>query len=584
MASFSSFRSGSARPSRPALAGLDLGGRTMKLVLLDPAEEPRVAALREAPTPRQVFPEGQGFDSRSAARALEELTAGLPIVRAPVAVSLPPAAVRVRRMALAPMDGEATRRALAMDPSLRVPGAAPETLFHAFHELDTPDGGSGSSRPLLAAAARQDAIRAHQRALAEAGLTPGRIGVGVVALAALHRALHPEETEPGARVLLVHGGHSRTEIVVLDGGVPVVSHQLLIGGETMIERARRAGAEGGMEAAEEMLRGGTAEARAIHAEIATRLQQDLRLTLGAAAREAGGEAEPAALRAVRFSGGMAGFPALLEELADRIGTPVETLDPARRFELPMVGGRPPFGPAYAMALGAALEAHVAAGGRGGVGIDLALPLDPNVRQAGAAGERLRALAADRGVLVTAAVTLLLTLGVPTLLGSRLEAKEAAQEERQAAAAAASAKLAEVRRTTAALQTEQRRLEGALGSLDRLELRRDRWTRLMDGAAVRLPEHTWLEALEMDPPAGEESSVRIYGIAPSLDHVNRYERALGQGGLLARISLVSSGEVVIAGIPMVRFVLSGTACCSGEDGGYTAVERPLSDTPAAGAAL
>jgi Tfp pilus assembly protein PilN len=188
-------------------------------------------------------------------------------------------------------------------------------------------------------------------------------------------------------------------------------------------------------------------------------------------------------------------------------------------------------------------------------LDLSVPLERGRR--GTGREAAVALAKDPKVWVSAAVALVIGIGVPTMLKARLGRAEgelgSAREAYRKEAAAVAADSARV----AALQADSARLAGTLGTLARLEGQRYAWPRLMDAAAAALPRYAWMTALELDPAEhGAPARFRVRAVAPAQDDVSRYERALAGSPGASRVALEASESLQAGPFALVGFTLAG----------------------------
>jgi len=557
-ARLSGLRRAGARSTARVVVGVDIGSRRVKVVAVAAGEGP--AELRwalDVPTPAGIFgAEGQ-FDGVAAGRVVAQLLASTPAT-GPVAgaVLLPSVAVRVRRLQTVVGDGAALTRVLAGDSELRVPGVPVEGLHHVVSTLrDTPADPRGDGpRSCVAAAARRDAIHAYSTAGSAGGVEPLRLAVPAVALANLHRELHPEEV--GVPVLLIQVGSMRSELVVVHGGAPVLSLPLVQGADQLFQAIRSTGRPESVDP-DVALRDAAATFPALEEWIA-RLRGSHRTAVGAAERHLRRDLHQVP---VRLSGGIARYPIVVERLAAAISAPVGVLDPGVHH--PAAAAPDAFGPALVLALGAALEARDARlatvdGAResGMVSLNLALAGDPSPSR----GLRplLLGFARDRVVWVALLVGGLLALGVPWWLGSRLERGERdlarAHEAYRREAVVVAADSARV----SALQADSARLSGTLGTLALREAGRYGWPKLMYTAAQALPPYAWLEGLEMDA-AGPEGARRVLvaAVAPSQADVSRFERGLARSGEVGTTRLENSESLAAGPFVLVGFRLSGT---------------------------
>jgi Tfp pilus assembly protein PilN len=181
-------------------------------------------------------------------------------------------------------------------------------------------------------------------------------------------------------------------------------------------------------------------------------------------------------------------------------------------------------------------------------------------------EVLKRTAQDRVVLGVVGVALLVVMALPRVVDGRVAARVDAQATERAEAEAAAELLKEARERTAELERESQRLAGTLGRIGDLEEDRYDWVQIMDGVARTLPTYSWIEAVELD----STGRVVVRGVAPSLAHVNQYERALGALDLVEQLSLSATEATLVLGTPMVRFAIQGLVRRREARAGYSAL--------------
>lgn len=354
-------RRAAATAQLPVL-GIDFGSRRIKVVALSPSgAQPFPVWAVDEPTPGGVFPAEGGFDSLAAGRVLARLLEGRSASGGRAAITLPFPAVRTHWLRSSPADPAALRRTLENDAELRLPGVDGDAVHYAVSTFDdTPEGGDGdASSVLIAASARKDAIRAYSAAADGAALGSIRVSVPSVALANLHALLFPAEV--ASPVVVLHGGYGRSELIVLQGGAPIVVFPATVGVEALLDTARRAHPDS--TAAEVEARLGSAAALGTGADPwIDRMIGPYRTAVGIAMRSlgtgvvGGPQVGGAALTApIRISGGLARFRGAWERLGERLQVPCTPLDPSERW--PHLGEEGLLAPALSPALGAALEAH-----------------------------------------------------------------------------------------------------------------------------------------------------------------------------------------------------------------------------------
>jgi Tfp pilus assembly PilM family ATPase len=517
------------RASRSVFVGLDLSPGRIKLVALAAGPAGTVVAC--------AADEGFGADGAGGRTPFDAAATGARVAallgrhrlrpRA-VALALGPADAVTRRLPAPAGSPQEVRAALArqLRQALGADVAAPRVAH-----LPLGAATDGSPAPLLAAAARREAVAAQLRALAAAGIPPGPVTTAAAALLHAWRALTPEDAPPGRSVLL-HVGHSAALWIVVDDGEPVALDAPLVG----VASLGGAGASG-------------VPARAALDAWAARLRQEIARGVQPL-RRAGGAA---ALYTVWVSGGGLAIPGFLEALRAALPVPVHAFDPLRELAWED-GAGDAFAPALVLALGAALQAHAAEHGGGPLpALDLRDPSD--LRAPGAPRLPLpvivRAVARDAGFRALA-VTVVVLAGAAAALEARMAAGErrvAAAEARVAAEAAALAAVTDRARAEEARLSDA--TEGAAAAAAVEELRYA-WPRLLRAVAAALPAAAWVsDVVPGDDEGAGAVSARVRGFAASDGVAAAFARGLLRAGA-AEAEVVRTAAVTVGRETVVQF--------------------------------
>lgn len=522
--------------------GLDLSPGRAKLVGLSPGPEGPVAVCA---ADRPIGTGGGGashFDPAAIGAELAGIVSSLRVRPRRVALCLGTADATTRRVSVVAQAAEQMAAALSLQlaPTLGAGVAAPRVSF-------VPLGTAAAGRQtVLASAARPEAAAAHQRAVAAAGLEPGPVTAAAVALLNAWSACGPAAEE--RRVVLLHVGESAALWIVLDDGEPVALDAPLVGLAAARDRSARQGGGTGMVT------------EAALGEWAARLRQEIERGFQQIRRERGGEDPPP--HRVWVTGGAARTPGFVEALRAALAVPVELFDPAAALGLE--GGEETFGPALALAVGAALQVLDPPERRGApaLEVDLSAPLAEI-----AARDRIplpvlaRRVGRDPGYRGLAAAMLLGWL-LTTVLEHRAHASGQELGERAARLEADSAAVAGAMAATQLIDRRREAIGARFAAVTRLEHSRGAWPRLLDDLATAIPGDAWVSSVseEGGDPGSGAVRYRVRGYAASESAAADFARRLASTGS-ARVE--RTARVRIGRATATRFEIAGTTGAAGE---------------------
>ncbi len=207
---------------------------------------------------------------------------------------------------------------------------------------------------VLLVASKRDAIEGVQSLLEEAGLKPTVVDLDVIALAnLLDLSNGGNHGVNGAESLfLAHVGSSSTHVVVLQKGVPIFTREIPVGGRLYTEELQRRFHLSYEEAETKKLKGvSDAEIVEIFRQISQQAVSEIQRSLDfapASSRDLG-------IQKVYLTGGGARTLSLQEALGERMGVPIEILDPLGSLEIPPDSQNEFEGPQFAVAFGLAVR-------------------------------------------------------------------------------------------------------------------------------------------------------------------------------------------------------------------------------------
>jgi type IV pilus assembly protein PilM len=186
---------------------------------------------------------------------------------------------------------------------------------------------------VLLVAVKKEIVNSFTDAIEAAGLTPAIVDVDYFAMESMYETNY-EPQATGEVIGLIHIGARYTSINVLSNGISTFTGDLPVGGEEFTDTLRRA-TQLSAEAAETFKVTGLVEGKkALQLEpllrpAAESLAEDVQRTLslyGAIASEEG-------IRNIYVSGGGAKVAGLTSVMEERLGVPVQVVEPFRNFRI-----------------------------------------------------------------------------------------------------------------------------------------------------------------------------------------------------------------------------------------------------------
>lgn len=303
-------------------AGLDIGSYSLKLCEVTRGWGGlRLRARAEAPLPAGLLQPSPVAENVTDPAEFRELLAQLlaQVARRPrrVRVAVSDLSIRVRILGVEamPTGREETLRYILwrLGPELGFP---PEEARVDY--LPLPPGPGQSGMRLLCAAASAKVIGQYEELLAQAGLTVSGIAPSSALLFNLFEGYFLPPALRLERPLLLNIGHRCSTLVMAWNGTPVFWRSLPSGGAEFIQ----AGHETGDPELEHRRVG------------AKRVLQDLLDSIAFCAEEVGVERPDRLI----LAGGLAGNPRVIDLLKQKVGFPVEVLNPQAVFKGDGAGG------------------------------------------------------------------------------------------------------------------------------------------------------------------------------------------------------------------------------------------------------
>lgn len=314
--------------------GLDIGSSSVKLVHLKESKRGYVLdAFGVAPLPPEAIVDGALMNSAAVVDAIKELFAEARIKTRQVAIGISGHSVIIKKINLPRMSREELEESIQWEAEQYIPFDVKDVEIDV-EILSEGDDATGQMDVLLVAA-KKDMINDYTAVVAEAGLTPVVCDVDAFAVQncfEINYELPTTET-----VVLINAGASVVNINVLANGVTTFTRDITMGGNQFTEEIQKQ-LNVSYDEAEKLKVGGDM------AEVDSVIPQEVERVLQGVADQMAGEiqrsldfyaatAADSRIARVYLGGGTARIPALFKIIEQRVGVPVEILNPFKAIEI-----------------------------------------------------------------------------------------------------------------------------------------------------------------------------------------------------------------------------------------------------------
>lgn len=345
---------------RRQLVGLDIGSSAIKLVQLKESKGRYfLQKFGVKPLEPEVIVDGTVMDEGRVVSAIRELFDESNVKNKHVAISISGHAVIVKKISLPPMPDEELEGQVRLAAEQYIPFDINEVNID-FHVLPPDPAGDGQGdMSVILVAAKKDKINELTELVKGAGLTPMVMDVDAFAIENMHAINYPMAQDE--TTALVNLGASVMNVNIIRGGVSLFTRDIPLGGNRYTEAIQR---EMGMsyEEAEESKKGeragesGTASMDnvidSVNGEVASEIARTVDYFKTSMTN--------AELDRVLVCGGVAKAKGLIQQLGDRMQTPVEVANPFGEIDITGSDVDPDtltdLGPLAAVGVGLALRA------------------------------------------------------------------------------------------------------------------------------------------------------------------------------------------------------------------------------------
>jgi len=339
--------------------GLDIGSSSVKLVQL--RERKGAYALQAfgvSRLPPETIVDGALMNSSAVVQAIQELVSEHRVKAKEVAIGVRGHSVIIKKISLPRMTQEELDDSIQWEAEQYIPFDVKDV--HIDTQILTPEGDAAGQMDVLLVAAKKDMINDYTSVCAEAGLAATVVDVDAFAVQNAFEVSYgpfPDET-----VVLINVGASVSNVNIIARGTTTFTRDVAMGGNSFTEEIQKQ-LNVSYEEAEALKIGGQGETDAVVPQEVERVIQGVADQLAGEIQRSldfyAGTAADASFSKVFLSGGTAKIPALFKTIEQRVGVPVEILNPFKNIEIDNRKFDPGFvmdvAPMAAVAVGLALR-------------------------------------------------------------------------------------------------------------------------------------------------------------------------------------------------------------------------------------
>ena len=319
--------------SNTSVVGLDIGSSSVKAVELRPVGEGyELVRLGYSVLPPEAIVQGAFLNTTAIVDAIREAMDGAGIRGRDVATAISGHSVIVKKITLAKMSRAQLDESIRWEAEQYIPFDVNEVNLD-FQILET--ARSEGQMDVLLVAAKKDLLDDYVQVIAEAGYTAHVVDVAGFAVENAWEA----NAEPGssAVIALANIGSQVSNINVVNGGVPVFTRDVALGGNLYTEEIQKTLSIGFEEA--ERIKIGDADVQSkdvVPKEVEQSMRQVTSQIVGEIARSLefyAATAEDGNISKIVLAGGSANVSGLAAAFQDRMDVAVEVMNPVERVRV-----------------------------------------------------------------------------------------------------------------------------------------------------------------------------------------------------------------------------------------------------------
>ena len=335
------------------LVGIDIGSSSVKLVQLKELKGAyQLVNLGLMPLPPEAIVDNSLMDSTSIVDAVKNLVKSLGVKCKDVACSISGNTVIIRKIKLPAMPPEELEDQIQWEAEQYIPFDVNDVNID-FQILE-PDEDDPSRMNVLLVASKKEIINDYVNVFAEAGLKLAVVDVDSFAVQNAFELNY--DFTPDEAVALINIGASILNLNVVKDGVSLFTRDVQMGGNLYTEELQKQFGLSSDEAEQVKLTGDFPDRGRLQ-DVLAKINETLAIEIRRSLDFYNTTAGEGKIGKVYLSGGGAKTPALAEAVENRLGMPVEMLNPLRKLSVSEKEFDPEYlqeiGPFVAVALGLA---------------------------------------------------------------------------------------------------------------------------------------------------------------------------------------------------------------------------------------
>lgn len=312
------------------IVGVDIGTRSIKLVQLKQSRgEYHLVNLGIGQLPSEAIVDHAIMDSAAVAQCIRNLVESHHVQTKNVATSVSGHSVIIRNIFMQMMTDEEVEASIEWEAEQYIPFELSDVNMD--YQVLGPDPKDSSQLKVLLVAAKKDFIEEYLSVFNECGMNPVVMDIDCFALENAFQANYDQEDDV---VGLVDVGANTMNINILQQGASVFTRDIQVGGNMFNEEIqKRLGLN--TEEAELVKLGGQIDdvqselVREVVADAMDQLAQEIQRSLDFFAATSSDQK----VEKVFLSGGVAKTPGLVDNLQQKLGTPVEIMNPLKKVHV-----------------------------------------------------------------------------------------------------------------------------------------------------------------------------------------------------------------------------------------------------------
>ena len=309
------------------ILGIDIGSSSVKLVQLK--QQKGAYSLQNVgllPLPPEAIVDNTLMDSSSIVETIKKLLSSLNVKEKEAVCSISGNSVIIRKISLPSMPPEELEEQIHWEAEQYIPFDINDVNID--FQLLAPDGQDAAKMNVLLVASKKDIIDDYITVFNEAGL---KLAVMDVDSFAVQNAFELNyDTDPDDVYALINIGASIMNINIVKGGVSLFTRDVQMGGNLYTEEISKQFGVGIDEAERLKLTGESPEGGHIQ-DVISRINETLAIEIRRSLDFYNSNASEGKIAKVFLSGGCAKIDMLTDAVGERLGLPVELLNPIQKI-------------------------------------------------------------------------------------------------------------------------------------------------------------------------------------------------------------------------------------------------------------